>query len=39
VLANADVHAKVGGSVWLAIGIVIAIGLRIAGRSTELRLE
>jgi amino acid transporter len=39
VLVNADVHAKVGGSVWLAVGIVILIGLRVAGRSTELKLE
>jgi hypothetical protein len=33
------VHAKVGGTAWLAIGVVILIGLRVAGRSTELRLE
>jgi len=39
VLINADVNAKVGGLAWLAIGIVIAIVLRLAGRSTELRLE
>jgi amino acid transporter len=39
VLVNADVHAKIGGAVWLAIGVVILIGLRIAGRSTELKLE
>lgn len=36
VLLNADVHAKVGGSVWLAIGVLILIGFRVAGRSTEL---
>ena len=36
VLVNADVHAKVGGLIWLAIGAVILIGLRLAGRSTEL---
>lgn len=39
VLLNADVHAKVGGSVWLAIGVLILIGFRVAGRSTELALE
>jgi len=39
VLVNADVHAKVGGAAWLAIGAMILIGLRVAGRSTELRLE
>jgi amino acid transporter len=39
VLVNADVHAKVGGLVWLAIGVGILIGLRLAGRSTELKLD
>ena len=39
VLFNADVHAKVGGTTWLAIGIVILVGLRMAGRSIVLRLE
>jgi amino acid transporter len=39
VLINADVHAKVGGLIWLGIGVVILIGLQLAGRQTELRLE
>jgi len=39
VLINADVNAKVGGLVWPTIGMVIAVALRLAGRSTELRLE
>lgn len=39
VLVKADVHAKVGGLVWLAIGVGILIGLRLAGRSTELKLD
>jgi amino acid transporter len=39
VLFNADVHAKVGGLMWLGVGVVILIGLRLAGRSTELKLE
>jgi len=39
VLANADVHAKVGGLVWLTIGGAILIALRLEGRSTELKLE
>ena len=39
VLLNADVHAKVGGLAWLGIGVVILIGLQLAGRSTELSLE
>jgi len=39
VLFNADVHAKIGGLSWLAIGIVILVGLRVAGRSIALKLE
>jgi amino acid transporter len=39
VLMNADAHAKIGGLVWLGVGVVIVIGLRISGRSTELKLE
>jgi amino acid transporter len=38
VLVNADVHAKVGGLTWLAIGVLVLAGLRLAGRSAELRL-
>ncbi|HEY7292456.1 MAG TPA: APC family permease [Vicinamibacterales bacterium] len=39
VLVTADVHAKIGGLVWLAIGTAILIGLKLAGRSPELNLE
>ncbi|HEY6827301.1 MAG TPA: APC family permease, partial [Gemmatimonadaceae bacterium] len=39
VLFNADARAKIGGSIWLAIGIVIVTALQLAGRSTELNLE
>jgi amino acid transporter len=39
VLVNADAHATFGGLAWLAIGVVILAGLRLAGRSTELQLE
>jgi len=35
VLYNADIHAKVGGVIWLAIGVLALIGLRLRGRSTE----
>jgi amino acid transporter len=38
VLFNADVHARVGGIVWLMIGVLILIGLRLAGRAPELNL-
>ncbi|MGH9420117.1 MAG: APC family permease, partial [Thermoanaerobaculia bacterium] len=39
VLVNADVHAKVGGTVWLVIGVIILVGLRLAGRTTELDMS
>ncbi len=39
VLFNADARAKIGGSIWLAIGVVIVAALQLAGRSTELNLE
>ena len=39
VLANADIHAKVGGLVWLSIGVLVLIGLRMAGRAAELQLD
>ncbi|MEP6766502.1 MAG: amino acid permease, partial [Gemmatimonadaceae bacterium] len=39
VLISTDLNARIGGSVWLGIGIVIAVWLRMTGRSTELRLE
>lgn len=39
VLLNADVRAKVGGLAWLAIGAIILAGLRLAGRSVDLKLE
>lgn len=39
VLVNADVHAKVGGLAWLGIGVLALVGLRMAGRTAELRLE
>jgi amino acid transporter len=38
VLVNADVHAKVGGLAWLAIGTIVLVGLRLKGRSAELKL-
>ncbi|NAZ82652.1 amino acid permease [Kineococcus sp. R8] len=37
VLVNADVHAKVGGLVWLAVGLVVVLVFKATGRSTELR--
>ncbi len=39
VLMNADAHAKIGGLAWLGIGVAIVIGLRLSGRTTDLKLE
>ena len=39
VLASADVHAKIGGLSGWRSASMMAIGLRVAGRSTELKLE
>jgi amino acid transporter len=39
VLVNADIHAKIGGVAWLMIGALVLVGLRIAGRSTNLVIE
>jgi len=38
VLWNADVHAQVGGGVWLLIGAAMLLVLRLVGRSTELKV-
>ncbi|GHF48448.1 amino acid transporter [Amycolatopsis bartoniae] len=39
VLVNADIHAKVGGLVWLAIGVAVLVFFKVTGRSPELTLE
>lgn len=39
VLVNADIHAKVGGLIWLAIGIAVLIFFKVTGRSPSLTLE
>jgi amino acid transporter len=39
VLVNADIHAKVGGLVWLAIGIGVLVFFKVTGRSPNLTLE
>ena len=38
VLVNADVNAKIGGVVWLVVGVVWLLVLRRMGRSTELKV-
>ncbi|HTJ66149.1 MAG TPA: APC family permease [Actinospica sp.] len=39
VLLNADIHAKIGGLVWLAVGAAILVFLRVTGRSATLTIE
>lgn len=34
VLYNADIHAKIGGAIWLAIGVIIIVVRKLTGRST-----
>lgn len=38
VLWNADSLAKIGGAIWLAVGIVVLVVLRVTGRNTELKV-
>lgn len=39
VLLNADVHAKIGGLVWLAVGIVVIVVRKLTGRDVSLRMD
>lgn len=39
VLVNADTNAKIGGISWLVVGVLVLIGLRLAGRSTDLKVD
>ncbi|HEX4722963.1 MAG TPA: APC family permease, partial [Pseudonocardiaceae bacterium] len=39
VLYNADIHAKIGGSIWLAIGIVLVVVRKLTGREVTLNLD
>ncbi len=38
VLVNADINAKIGGVVWLVVGVIWLLVLRRTGRSTELKV-
>jgi amino acid transporter len=38
VLVNADANAKIGGLVWLAVGVVVLVVLRLTGRTTQLKV-
>jgi amino acid transporter len=39
VLYNADAHAKIGGLVWLAVGVVVLVVRKLTGRTTELTMD
>jgi hypothetical protein len=39
VLYNADARAKIGGGVWLVIGVALLVFYRLTGRGTDLSLE
>jgi amino acid transporter len=39
VLVNADIHAKIGGLVWLALGAGVLVFFKATGRSATLTLE
>jgi amino acid transporter len=39
VLVNADVNAKIGGLVWLAVGVGVLVFFAVTGRSPELTLD
>jgi len=37
VLINADLHAQLGGSAWMVVGLAVLAFLKFSGRSTEFR--
>jgi amino acid transporter len=39
VLLNADVHAKIGGLIWLAIGVLVIVVRKLTGRGVTLRMD
>jgi amino acid transporter len=39
VLYNADVNAKIGGSIWLAVGIVVIVVRKLTGRDVTLTMD
>jgi amino acid transporter len=39
VLYSADTHAKIGGAIWLGIGIVVIVVRKLTGRSITLTLD
>jgi hypothetical protein len=39
VLYNADVNAKIGGSIWLAVGIIVIVVRKLTGRDVTLTMD
>jgi hypothetical protein len=39
VLYNADPMAKIAGSIWLALGVVVLVVLKLKGKSTALPVD
>ncbi|HEY3752365.1 MAG TPA: APC family permease [Pseudonocardiaceae bacterium] len=39
VLLNADTHAKIGGLIWLAIGVIVIVVRKLTGRSVTLTMD
>ncbi|MFL7979122.1 amino acid permease, partial [Xanthomonas vasicola] len=37
VLINADMHAQLGGTAWMVVGLTVLAFLKRSGRSTEFR--
>jgi len=39
VLYNADINAKIGGSIWLGIGIIVIVVRKLTGRNVTLTMD
>jgi len=39
VLYNTDEKAKIGGLIWLGVGVVLLVARKLSGRDTTLNLE
>jgi amino acid transporter len=39
VLYNADTNAKIGGSIWLAVGIIVIVVRKLTGRDVTLKMD
>jgi amino acid transporter len=39
VLYNADINAKIGGSVWIGVGIIVIVVRKLTGREVRLSMD